>query len=725
MNYYLKKTTFYLFLVLVSSIALGQVHKVKDTASILKKIKQEIPLPQSIYTQNLKRAKLLQANAKKSKNTKVKSQLLLKAAKEYLRAGVPTKSIEILKMLLQDKSHNKYFMDRLNYDLAVSYFRIGEKDNCIFHHNTDSCIYPIKGKGVHTQRKGASEALNILKKLILKNPKDPKIKKYKWLEHIFKMALGKYKFTKEVKNTQYISGKFVDMAKEKNVNLEGRAGGVIIDDFNNDGMLDIIASSWGIDDSIQYLENVNNKFINKTKQAELEKITGGLNIVQADYNNDGFLDLFIPRGAWRSMYRGGNYPNTLLKNNGDGTFTDVTIKAGLLSYNPTQSAVWIDFDTDGHLDLFIGNELSIINNKNNNWELYKNLKNGKFQEVSQSTRGIKLDGALIKSVSAGDFDNDGKIDLYISIYNQKNRLFKNIITSKNSNWAFKEHPLPKQGPESIQTFASWFWDLDNDGDLDIFSVNYNFLPLEQYFDHNSPTPLKMIKSTPLLYINDGHGNFESKATEFGLTEGILGMGANFGDINNDGYLDFYIGTGAPEFDYLVPNKMYINQKGKKFIDVTEAMGVGHLQKGHGISFADIDLDGDLDLYAVMGGAYDDDKFWNALFVNPGNNNSWIKLKLIGVKSNRSAIGTKIKIITKTKLGNEQSFYRTVSSGGSFGSNPLQQEIGLGKSLSISSIHISWPGSVTWTLLKGKIKINTSYIINESLEEIIPFNKNKL
>jgi hypothetical protein len=167
------------------------------------------------------------------------------------------------------------------------------------------------------------------------------------------------------------------------------------------------------------------------------------------------------------------------------------------------------------------------------------------------------------------------------------------------------------------------------------------------------------------------------------------MGANFGDLDNDGFLDFYLGTGFPNYEALMPNLMFRNHGGKRFSDITTSGGFGHLQKGHGIAFADLDNDGDQDVFEQMGGATPGDAYGNALYENPGFSHHWVKLKLVGVASNRSAIGTRIRLGI-TEHGNERSVFRHVNSGGSFGANPLRQEIGLGTATSIDVLEIFWP-----------------------------------
>ena len=196
---------------------------------------------------------------------------------------------------------------------------------------------------------------------------------------------------------------------------------------------------------------------------------------------------------------------------------------------------------------------------------------------------------------------------------------------------------------------------------------------------------------PKLYRNNGDGSFTSVEKEAGIDRSFYAMGCNYGDLNNDGLPDFYVGTGAPSFKALVPNRMMLNKNGNAFEEVTGQGGFGHLQKGHGIGFADLDGDGDQDVYAVMGGAFEGDGFMNALFENPGFGNNWIALKLEGVTANKSAIGARIKINTKESNGTSRSIYSVVSTGGSFGANTLTREIGLRKAVSISSVEITWPG----------------------------------
>ena len=172
------------------------------------------------------------------------------------------------------------------------------------------------------------------------------------------------------------------------------------------------------------------------------------------------------------------------------------------------------------------------------------------------------------------------------------------------------------------------------------------------------------------------------------------MGSNFGDIDNDGFLDIYLGTGSPSYVSLAPSMMLRNKNGTSFVDVTVSSGTGEMHKGHGVAFADLDNDGDEDMAFKVGGATPGDAHAFRLFQNPGHANDWLGLNLVGVRSNRAAIGARIKVTVESADGKRREVYRTVNTGGSFGASPLQQHIGLGKASRIVEVEVNWPASGT-------------------------------
>jgi hypothetical protein len=217
-----------------------------------------------------------------------------------------------------------------------------------------------------------------------------------------------------------------------------------------------------------------------------------------------------------------------------------------------------------------------------------------------------------------------------------------------------------------------------------------------------------------LYRNSGNGTFADVTKAAHLYRVIPTMGSNFGDFDNDGWLDMYLGTGDPDLSTLIPNRAFRNAEGKYFQDVTTSTGLGHLQKGHAVAFGDFDNDGDQDIYEVIGGAYAGDVYWNGLFENPGFGQNWITLKLEGRTSNRAAIGARLKVVVE-EGGTERALFRTVGTGGSFGSNPLRQEIGLGKASVIKRIEIFWPVTKVTQIVEG-LKINSFYRVLEDSRE---------
>src|SRR5262249_10387275 len=170
------------------------------------------------------------------------------------------------------------------------------------------------------------------------------------------------------------------------------------------------------------------------------------------------------------------------------------------------------------------------------------------------------------------------------------------------------------------------------------------------------------------------------------------MGANFGDFDNDGWLDMYFATGGLNYAFLVPNRMIRNVEGKRFADISSSSRTRHPPKGHSVACGDFDRDGDLDIFIEMGGGINGDKYHNLLFENPGQGNHALNVKLSGKKSNRAAIGARIKVVTAGEK--PMAIHRVVTSGSSFGGNPLEQHFGLGRAETVATLEIHWPTSGT-------------------------------
>ncbi|WP_183565230.1 CRTAC1 family protein [Mucilaginibacter sp. SP1R1] len=628
----------------------------------------------------------------------VNSHLLSSKASMLLKQGQEQKSVDIYEKLMQ---HIDFMsVDRMMPDIGIAYMRLGERSNCMLNHTGSSCIFPIKNDGVHRIQTGSRKAIDVYQAIMQVHPDDLESR---WLLNIAYMTLGEYpqnvpkKWLLPNLNTDsaYKVKPFIDIASSLGLNINGRAGGVVIDDFNNDGYLDIITSGWDLSDPMHYFQNnKDGTFSDHTEQSGLKGITGGLNIQQTDYNNDGNTDLFVLRGAWLSK-EFGNQPSSLLRNNGDGTFTDVTIPSGLLFYHPTQAATWADFNNDGWLDVFVGTESlnNMYGENQSKCALYINNHDGTFTNVAAAAHCDI--SAFVKGVTSADYDNDGWQDIFISTMDGKKYLLKN--KGKTSKSVDFEDVTEKSGidPNRERTFTTWFYDYNNDGWQDILVSDYQFSNSLGYYSAAEALGQAIPRAgNVFLYKNNHDGTFTDVTKEAGLDKVVYSMGGNFGDIDNDGYLDMYFGTGNPDFRSLVPNKFFKNMGGKTFADITSSSRTGNLQKGHGIAFADLRNNGRQDIFAEMGGAYIGDSYTSSLYLNPGvSNNNWISLKLEGVKANRAAIGSHIKL-TFSENGVKRSVYKDVNSGGSFGSSPLQQEMGIGQAKSIDEIEIKWAGSRT-------------------------------
>jgi hypothetical protein len=582
--------------------------------------------------------------------------------------------------------------------LAISYLRLGEQENCAQMHGQRSCIFPIKGSGIHSLQRGAEGAVREYTALLNQDPHDALAR---WLLNVAYMQLGRYPrdvpaqwlVPEKLFNSDAAMPEFPDVAMFAGLDVTGHSGGVIMEDFDGDGLLDIMISSSGPLDQMHFFHNNGDgTFSDRTREAGLAGEMGGLNIVSTDYNNDGHPDVLVLRGGWWGKY--GEYPMSLLRNNGNGTFDDVTEAAGLMSLHPTQTAAWADYDNDGWLDLFVGHETDKTRGFDDAQpsQLFHNNHDGTFTEVGAANGLASL--GYVKGVAWGDFNNDGRPDLYVSVKGGRNHLFRNdgpqdAKHPDPAKWKFTDVTKQAGVDQQKDSFATWFFDFDNDGWPDIFSAGYYADSMEDVGAFELGLPYRA--ETPRLYRNNHDGTFTDVSKQMHLDRAILAMGANFGDLDNDGWLDIYLGDGETAYEALLPNRMFRNNAGKDFQDVTTAGGFGHLQKGHGIAFGDLENNGSEDVFEEMGGAFPGDTYQSVLYQNPLRGNDWVTLELEGVKTNRAAFGARICVTASGPEGTRR-IYRTVGYGSSFGGNPWRQHIGLGKHARIDQIEVKWPTS---------------------------------
>ncbi len=603
-------------------------------------------------------------------------------AHEYLKAGNNKKVIELVESYLTDKA-----ISRTNYKyyrlLAMAYLRLGEQENCIIHGGHEACIVPIATTAIHKQSSGSYKAYDLYLKLVDIKPYDTETI---WLLNIAAMVTNQHdelpsQWKRKLEQCDVSYPRFQNAAHQLGVADITHAGGSSMEDFNNDGLLDLLTTSCHLDESMIYYEHTGYGFQDVAKKYGVQGLGGGLNFLQGDINNDGYQDILVLRGGWLQQY--GQFPVSLLINDTHGGFIDQADQWGLDISHPVQTGVIRDFDLDGDLDLFIGYESTAAIQKAA--VLYLN-------ETGTLVKSILSDEAIvgwIKGSVSADIDRNGYPDVYISIKGDKNKLLLNQGPDHKGNLIWEEASDSYGVSEPIESFTSMFLDIDNDGWRDLIVSSY---------DNNDPRTVSeteyrnisgdTARLNPLyIYKNKNGKSFEEVSKDYGLTDDLYVMGANYGDIDNNGFLDLYFGTGDFDMWSVMSNRLYMNNDGLTYDDVTWCSRLGSIQKGHGVSMGDLDNDGDLDLYHNIGGAVEGDIFQNALWINEGNNSSWITLRLRGVDANHFGHGASVAVYTDKF---PEGIHRECGTGGSFGNNSIQMEIGLGESTLIDSVVVSWP-----------------------------------
>ena len=642
-----------------------------------------------VRTEAAKNAKLALQDALKStlgEDTTPEQKVMLiqgesALAQLYAFSGEMPESIDAWKsaIKLAEMADPKYIPNLLE-SIGATYLHWSEMENGIYNGSRDLDIFPpLDPHASYEKKEESKQAIAYFLKFLEQRPDNLEVR---WLLNLAYTTLGEYPsgvpaaylISESNFHSKENIGRFVDRASDAGLNVFGAAGGIIVDDFDNDGLLDVVVTSMNVCDPLHFFHNNGDgTFTDRTKEAGLQDQLGGLNLVQVDYNNDGCMDIFIPRGGWEYPQR-----KSLLRNNCDGTFTDVTDASGLgATVTATQAAVWADIDNDGYLDLFLANE-------NAPAQLFHNKGDGTFEEIGHAA-GIDAT-AFSKGVTAADYDHDGFMDFYVSNLQAKNYLYHN-----NGNLTFTEVGRQAGVQAPMFSFATWFFDYDNDGWPDLFVDSYLMVPEETVKTYvNKPHNGETLK----LYRNKHDGTFEDVTEKVGLDKVYMPMGGNFGDLTNDGFLDIYLGSGNPNLTALVPYVLFKNKDGKSFVDITQSSGTGEWHKGHAVVFADLNRQGNEDILTRVGGAIPSDEHNVRVFENPGNTNDWLNVRLVGVKTNRSAVGAEIHVTLQDGSNAPRSIYRTVGQTSSFGSNPMEQHIGLGPNAHGITLDIWWPSTGT-------------------------------
>jgi len=620
-----------------------------------------------------------------------------------LSLGRVGKAIETIERALRDARRPelpKEAAANIEALLGIARLRGGELENCVACLGPSSCLVPIDSSAVHQFPEWSESALTHLTAYLEARPEDISMR---WPLNVAAMTLGRYPDgvpeAWRIPLDRFRSLSDAAINRFENVALAvgfatrgpNMAGGSVFDDFNGDGLPDVVVTSFDPDlGAGLFLNQGDGSFRDASIASGLADQPLALNASAADFDNDGDLDLLLVRGGWE-----GPAPLTLLENDGSGRFEDVTAEAGLDRPIASHAAVWADYDLDGDLDLFVCGEYLegsvaglygdpdalVPEDPRNRCRLYRNDGDGRFENVAAQAGVENLRYA--KGAAWGDSNRDGWPDLFVSNAGDENRLYRN-----NGDGTFTDEAA-WQGVESpVDSFGCWWFDFDNDGRLDLFVA-----PLRAEL-HDVVAELLGRATTgssepPHLFRNLGEEGFVDITEEVGLNRVFTPMGLNFGDIDNDGYLDAYLATGRPSFSWVVPNVMLRNVRGERFHDVTLASGTGHLQKGHGVSFADYDRDGDLDLFAQLGGAVPGDRSHNALFRNPGHDRPSIQVRLVGTTSNRDALGAWLELELNGPNG-RRVLHRQVGPGASYGGNSRTVHFGLEADETAERLRVFWP-----------------------------------
>jgi hypothetical protein len=502
------------------------------------------------------------------------------------------------------------------------------------------------------------------------------------------------------------------------INREEFGPGVCVADFDGDGWQDIYFVNGrdlynrGISvRNALYHNNGDGTFTDVADKAGVPGTGYGLGCVWGDYDNDGFPDLFVTQYG----------RNVLYHNNGNGTFTDVTDKAGVAGMESGSfhsGATFFDYDRDGKLDLYVGSYVALDPDgprycnigsirsscppsayKGSADALYHNNGDGTFTNVTRSAGILQPHGKNL-SVGAADYDNDGWPDLFVANDGLAAYLYHN-----DHGKSFQEVAAPSGMAFSasgslMAAMCISLGDYDNDGWLDLYISDF-----QGSSDH--------------LWHNDGKGNFDEVSDEAGITgatHNVLSFGGGFIDYDNDGWLDLFIANGHvyPEIEQASPgtrykqvNSVFHNQGHGKFVETSKETGVAD-QTPHaarGVAFADFDNDGFVDVLVANNGDPP------LLLHNGRNGNHFVNFKLVGTKSNRDAMGARIRVVS-----GEISQIREIAGGGSYLSqSDLRANFGLGKATVAQIVEINWPSGQKQIF--RDVPADKFYLITEGQNEL--------
>lgn len=482
--------------------------------------------------------------------------------------------------------------------------------------------------------------------------------------------------------------------------VESSCGGTAMLDYDKDGYIDIFVTSgtWiegfssgekpaNLPGNRLYRNLGNGTFADVTKEAKIDEIAFSMGATVGDFNNDGYPDIYLS-----------NYgPNLLYRNNGNGTFTDVTKKAGVGGGNECSvGAVWVDYDNDSYLDLYVGNYLRfdpaykyyyapdgfpgpMAYDSETDW-LFHNNGDGTFSEVAAAMGITDKDGRAM-GVGAADYDSDGFVDIYVANDHTLNYLWHNEGGTKFTDRGIMSGTAFSQAGEATVSMSVDFSDFNDDGLLDMFLSDDTYCS---------------------LYENKGNGVFTDISNPAGIATAaaqFVGWTSTFLDYDNDGDDDLFKTNGALKHLYGQEDQLFDNAGGGRFEEISNNLGKYFHEEyvGRGAALGDYDNDGDIDIFIV-----NLNNRSMLLRNNKGNTNSWITLDLEGTASNRDAIYARIEITAGGKTQTEQKRSTT----GYLSQNDSRIHFGLGSAKVVDKITIVWPSGQKQEL----INVNTNQVL---------------
>ncbi len=621
--------------------------------------------------------------------------------------------------------------------LAMANLRAAETNNClspILDGSSDHqahragageyCVLPVKR--FHQRRGYAENAAALFERLLVQYGAN---QLYQWLLNVSWMVVGKwpenvapsYRLTGDFVDTfygekaaamarKYPDLRLVERARELHVDTYNTGRGVAIEDFDRDGDLDL-ATGGSFERVVYYRNESGLDFSDRTAAVGLAGITQPFVIVAVDFDNDEWPDLFISRPFGRyALYR-----------NDRGVFHDVTAASGLLAgLAPDEIAAtwipsWSDVDNDGDLDVFLaqwGFRLPFVSGLMAQPRSDSRLFLNEGRTFVDRTReyglaSIVRDQYFIGS-AFGDYDGDGFDDLFLSspLLNTS-VLLRNLGGRRFARTALSDR---REGG-----FAAAFLDFNHDGRLDIFQGGFG--------DARTSTSQAVFGSGrwthqaghTTVHVQREAGGFDDRSRMFDLP--MSTMGSSFGDLNNDGCYDFYLGTGNPEGWFILPNLMYMGRPAAAGCEmaldnISMLFGLGTLQKGHGIVFFDFDNDGDEDVYSSLGGMWPGDSWPNQMFVNETpKRNAWVDVRLRGRRTNRLGVGARVDVYAVTAAGTPMVWRGVMNNKTGFGSSPYLLHAGLRDATRIDRIEVRWVAS--GCVHAYQARINDVNVLDES------------